>query len=300
MTISEQDRAAIRTLTDRATSADGVAALSEATLLALPRAVPAPQAGERPAAGTPIAHLTFDPADDLVAAAIVLPEGSGELVVAPEHRRKGLGSEVLDRVLAAAPATRLWAHGDLPAARALARARALTAVRTLLQLQRSTDPEPKIVEPAVPQGFSLTSFQSARDATDWLDLNATAFAHHPEQGRMTMADLQQRLAEPWFEATGLLLLRDTETGGLAASHWTKIPHGQRTEGEVYVVAVHPAYQGRGLGRFITSAGLAHLKSQGIRRITLYVEGDNEPALATYRGLGFTQAAIDVQYARASG
>lgn len=296
MAISEQDRAAIRALADRAHEADGVAPLSEATLLALPHAVPAPQAGEDAPAGTPIAHLTFDPAGRLVAAAIVLPDGSCELAVDPDHRRKGLGTDLLDRVLRGRSDARLWAHGDLPAAQALAAGAGLHSVRTLLQLARSTSGDPEISSPVVPEQFSLTTFDVDRDAEDWLALNATAFSYHPEQGRMTMSDLRDRMAEDWFDPAGLLLLREDATGRLAASHWTKIEPGAH-DGEVYVVAVHPAYQGRGLGRFITAAGLAHLKSKGVDRITLYVEGDNAPALATYRGLGFTRAAVDVQYAR---
>jgi mycothiol synthase len=83
---------------------------------------------------------------------------------------------------------------------------------------------------------------------------------------------------------------------LLAFHWTK-QHSPEL-GEVYVVAVDPAAQGRGLGRAVTAAGLAHLASRGVRRVILYVESDNEPAIATYSKLGFTHTSTHVQYARA--
>jgi mycothiol synthase len=103
------------------------------------------------------------------------------------------------------------------------------------------------------------------------------------------------MAEPWFEPAGLLV---ADSGSrLLALHWTK-QHSPDL-GEVYVVAVDPTAQGRGLGRAVTAAGLAHLASRGVRRIILYVESDNEPAIATYSRLGFTHTETHVQYARSS-
>ncbi|HET7429997.1 MAG TPA: GNAT family N-acetyltransferase, partial [Nocardioides sp.] len=80
-----------------------------------------------------------------------------------------------------------------------------------------------------------------------------------------------------------------------AFHWTK-QHSPEL-GEVYVVAVDPAAQGRGLGRAVTAAGLAHLAARGVSRVILYVESDNHPAIATYSHLGFEHASTHVQYAR---
>jgi len=67
------------------------------------------------------------------------------------------------------------------------------------------------------------------------------------------------------------------------------------EGEVYVVGVDPAYQGLGLGRAVTVLGLAHLRERGLTRAMLYVDADNDAAVATYSRLGFTRFAADVMY-----
>jgi mycothiol synthase len=68
-------------------------------------------------------------------------------------------------------------------------------------------------------------------------------------------------------------------------------------GEVYVVGVAPDFQGRGLAKPLTLAGLQHLRDEGLTTVILYVDGDNDAAVRTYSGLGFTRRALDVQYAR---
>jgi mycothiol synthase len=67
-------------------------------------------------------------------------------------------------------------------------------------------------------------------------------------------------------------------------------------GEVYVVAVDPAYQGRGLGRPVTLLGLQYLAEHGVEDVILYVDGDNPAALKVYRGLGFTTRSVDRMFA----
>jgi mycothiol synthase len=135
-----------------------------------------------------------------------------------------------------------------------------------------------------------------------LRVNAHAFVDHPEQGRMTRYDLDRRIAEPWFDAKGFLLIEDLRAPApaLAASHWTKVvpaqdPQIRATEGEVYVVAVDPAYQGMGLGRIVTVLGLAHLRQQGLTEAMLYVDADNQAAVATYTRLDFVRCAVDIMY-----
>ncbi|MFJ4219704.1 mycothiol synthase [Curtobacterium luteum] len=236
----------------------------------------------------------------------VVRDGELEVAVALEARGRGLGTALVTQALALgggaaagsapprpAPAPRLaWAHGDHPAARALAARFGWSAVRTLLQLRA---PIPTAApDPAVPDGFSLAAFRAGdpEDEAAWLELNAAAFAHHPEQGRMTLEDLRAREADPWFSGDDLLLLRDA-SGRLAASCWLKVEDGT---GEFYAVAVRPDLQGRGLGGVLMRSGWGRLVGRGLTAAALYVEGDNEPALALYRRSGFTQHAIDVQYA----
>ena len=115
---------------------------------------------------------------------------------------------------------------------------------------------------------------------------------------MTRADLDARIAEPWFDPAGFFLAwRGDE---LLGYHWTKVHREPAGDfGEVYVVGIAPTAQGGGLGRLLTLTGLHHLASRGLGEVLLYVESDNAAAVAVYQRLGFTHAASDthVMYAR---
>lgn len=52
------------------------------------------------------------------------------------------------------------------------------------------------------------------------------------------------------------------------------------------VAVDPARQGQGVGYAMLTDAIERLKADGVRRIELYAESDNAPALRFYRRLGF--------------
>jgi mycothiol synthase len=119
---------------------------------------------------------------------------------------------------------------------------------------------------------------------------------------MTRADLEARMAEPWFDPAGFLLAVDSG-GVLRGFHWTKVHprHGDHPAiGEVYVVGVTPEAQGTGLGKALTIAGIKYLQKQGLHAVMLYVDADKIPAVALYRRLGFTRWDVDVMYAPKDG
>ena len=287
------DAQAVRDLARLAEEADGVGALSEASRLALVGRVEATPDGTT--------HLLArDEGGGLVGYAQVWPDASAELVVDPRARTRGIGA-ALWAASADAGAQRVWAHGDLPAAQALAAAVGLHPARSLLRMGRPLTDGDASPRP-LPKGYAVTTFAARRtEAQDPLEelrvLNAAAFADHPEQGRLTVADLRARSEEPWFDPEGLLYVTDENDPdrGPVAFHWTKIEPGSGT-GEVYVVGVHPAYQGRGLAGPLTDLGLAHLVSRGCTDVVLYVDGENAPARATYERAGLSVQATDRVYA----
>lgn len=263
-------------LADRATSFDGVAPFNEASLLALRNGDPAR-----------VLVLRVDDAGAAVGAAYASGDAPVELVVDPDHRRAGLGRGMLDELLADGE-TRFWAHGDLPGAQALAAAAGLAAERTLLVLRLEMVDAPT---EHVPDGITLRSYRPD-DASSIVEVNARAFAGHPEQGAMDRADFDRRVASDWFDPAGLFVA--SQGGRIVGFHWTKVEDGI---GEVYVVGIDPEAQGSGLGKALTARGLRHLYESGLRTVDLYVEGGNSPALAVYEGLGFKPHAKDVLYSR---
>jgi mycothiol synthase len=217
-------------------------------------------------------------------AAALATEVDTEFVVAPDARRHGIGTQLLETLLMRSNGMRFWAHGDHPGARALAKKYGFTATRELLHLVGPVPPG----APRIPSAIS--SFRVARDEDEWVALNAKTFAHHPEQGSVSRSDLEQLETESWFDAHNFLVLRRDDR--MIGYCWLKV-EGDR--GEFYVVGVSPDHQGEHLGSVLFDAGLARLAQLGIRHAHLYVEGDNEPALRLYHSRGFTQDSIDIQY-----
>ena len=125
------------------------------------------------------------------------------------------------------------------------------------------------------------------DKKEWLELNNVIFAKHPDQGNWAMADLENRMAEPWFDADGFFLAQEKEK--IIGFCWTKIHRdlvNQEPVGELYVVGVNPAHTHKGVGRAVSIAALNYLKDKGISQAMLYVDADNENGLALYSSLGF--------------
>ncbi len=71
--------------------------------------------------------------------------------------------------------------------------------------------------------------------------------------------------------------------------WTGIVDDEvagESRGRIFMLGVEPDYRGRGVGKRVLLAGLAHLKSKGVRVAGLTVDSENKVALALYRAVGF--------------
>jgi mycothiol synthase len=261
-------------------SHDGVAAFNEASRLAL--------ADETPGR----VDILIQDGPSIVAFAYAPSHAPVELAVHPDHRRRGHATALLDRLLADGE-RRFWAHGDLAAARKFAGANGLQSERTLLRLERELSPgEP--ADESVPPDVVIRPFR-ADDLPGLLTVNARAFAFHPEQAGMDQAVFAQRAASAWFDPAGIFVAE--QDGDIVGFHWTKVdtPIGGDLTGEVYVLAVDPAHEGRHLGSTLLTRGLAHLADAGVGTVELYLEADNQRALGLYGSHGFTEAGRDVLY-----
>ncbi len=332
---STEQHEALTELARAAEEADGNPPFSEQTLIELSKALEH-DAGSAPLS---IAYAWTGAAGaeerGLLAGAGVVVLGEGqeeaeapdvlEMVVRPDCRQQGIGgllaAALAEETLspAAGRPLRAWAHGEHEAAQRLAARFSWAPVRELWRMRLSAVDEmsaSEIPSADLPEGVEIRPFRPGQDEEAWLRVNAAAFADHPEQGRLTLEDLQARMAEDWFDPAGFLLAWEASESGeesLLGFHWTKVHQPEESEqdsggqagahetvGEVYVVGVAPEAQGRGLGRSLTLAGIEHLHRQGLSAIMLYVDADNTPAVALYRKLGFTRWDVDTQFAPAEG
>jgi mycothiol synthase len=286
--MDEHDVAAIQALIDEATEADGHRPVDEHRWLDLV------QGGREGYAGLIAYHEGHDH-----------PVGYGQLsrgptswalefVVDPHHRTPG-NTIGIDLVTAAVDLVgaeggghlHLWVSKPRPEHDRIAAATGLKPGRALYQMRR---PLP------VGEAYTLETrpFRPGLDEHAWLEVNNRAFDWHPEQGGWDEATLKAREAEPWFDPRGFLL--HEEGARLAGFCWTKIHADERPVlGEIYVIAVDPDFQGRGLGRRLVLAGLDYLSGKGVTIGMLYVDAENRSAVKLYVDMGFDVDHIDRAY-----
>lgn len=305
--LHQADVADVRELLESATEHDGVRPLSEHVWLHVAHGGDerALHVLARNDDGTLIGYAHLDTTDEV--------EGpSGELVVHPSFRRHGAGRALITHLIERSSGPlRLWAHGEHVAASRLAEDLGFERHRTLWQMRRSL--HSALPEPRLPEGVVLRSFNRDRDEEAFLRVNARAFADLPDQGSWTLTDLHRREQEAWFDPNGFLMAwaaddepNDNDDEVLAGFHWTKVhgasshdDHSHQAIGEVYVLAVDPAWRGSGLGRALTLAGLHHLRRLGLDQVMLYVDAANVSAIELYEGLGFMRWDTDVMYRKRS-
>ncbi|MXW41637.1 MAG: mycothiol synthase [Acidimicrobiia bacterium] len=161
-----------------------------------------------------------------------------------------------------------------------------TPYRDLWRMQRTL--------PTQRSTIRTRAFVPDKDNEACLEINNRAFYWHPEQGDMTNQGLLERMSQGWFDPEGFRLYE--QDGRLVGFCWTKT-HLQETPpaGEVYAIAVDPNFHGKGLGKQITLSGLDYLSQQGLKVGFLYVESNNETAVAVYSSLGFAHHSTNRAY-----
>ena len=156
-------------------------------------------------------------------------------------------------------------------------------MRRILKLHRS------LAEPVTPvaHNFHIITFDTQLHPQLWLELNNRIFSTHPDQGNWAMADLENRMHEPWFDPHGFFLCVSEEK--IVGFCWTKIHQdlvNADPVGELYVIGVDPQEHSKGIGKTVCNEGLIYLRGKGIKESILYVDADNEAGKGLYTSLGF--------------
>jgi mycothiol synthase len=229
-------------------------------------------------------------------AAVTIPEQDARRPVGDAAPGRGAGgfTEVLPALLqhlrAAVPSPadpQIWVRhvdaSDLEGARDAG----AQVERRLGVLGRALDADVEV--PAAPDGVTLRSSRRGPDDEAITRVLVGAYDGTGDGG-WDLERFRARQALGWFRSEDLLVAEDG-AGSILGIHWLK--RRSATSGEVYNLALHPDGQGRGLGRVLLLAGLAHLRAIGCTEVVLWVDLANERAVRLYEAAGFTTRWEDV-------
>lgn len=203
-----------------------------------------------------------------------------EAALAP-NRRTANGERVaversVDLIPAGEPHS-VWAFrpGQADAARRIG----YEPVRAVL---RMSGPMPAAAVVTVP-GISIEPMRGGEIAAH-VGINNRAFTHHREQGSMTEVDFRALMAHRWFDPGGVHVARSGER----AVGFCVTKHEPHSIGEVYLLAVDPAFAGLGIGRALLEAGLHQLADQGAATAQAWVDAVNLSAVGLYEAVGLAE------------
>ena len=242
-------------------------------------------------AGTRLALVDGEPAG--FSLAFVIPEPAGgawamlRIGVAGPFRRRGLGTALLERLLAS---LRERAGGELgevcmsawlpsAAAAVFAARHGFLPTRNYWRMERALAPVPDV---AWPPGTEARLFDGSDAAlADWNETYNRSFAEHYHFVPSTVEHCRTLAAGATFLPGGLVL---AYRGDRCAGFCRNEPEG--STGVVRVLGVVPEARGIGLGRALLRWAVACFAGRGFERAGLIVEGRNETALRLYLSEGF--------------
>ena len=219
--------------------------------------------------------------------------------VNPEHRRRGLATKLL--VYATRRAQELGAkvaHVNIPQDNVVAK-RVLSKlgfsfVRRFLELRldiakvRWSDIDQTSLQCRhlqLGEEDKLTQIQNRSFEGDW--------GYNPN----TIAEIVYRTNSSHCSPKDVLLAYDGDEviGYCWTSKICEWGTASERKGRIFMLGVGPDYRGRGLGKRVLLAGLAHLKSKGLDVADLTVDSENKIACALYRSVGFEVRARSLWY-----
>jgi ribosomal protein S18 acetylase RimI-like enzyme len=197
-------------------------------------------------------------------------------MVAPDVRRKGIGTELLAELVAAGEQALLVTPTATPAGRAFAAARDATLDHSehylVLAGTPTGQPRPDIsIRPAGPDDLETVR-----------DLLRSAFDWEPPTDILDRAGDRTQVIEQHGTPVGTLRVNRHED-------WAG----------VYGFAVAPSRQGQGIGRDALTRTCQVLRADGAVQVTLEVETRNDSALHLYTSIGFEKVAGE-DYWKVSG
>ena len=219
--------------------------------------------------------------------------------VHPEHRRRGLAKELLGFAVHRAKELQAEvAHVNIPEDNVVAKSvlsrLGFEYVRRFLELRLDMSMVPwQNTDQVSPESHQLQHGEEDKLACIQNRSFAETWGFNPN----TVEDITYSTSLSNSSPEDIILT--CESDKVIGYCWTGITSegvvpGKR-KGRICMLGVDPGYRGRGLGKRVLLAGLAHLKSKGIQIAELTVDSENKVAYALYRSIGFEVRTSSLWY-----
>jgi mycothiol synthase len=219
--------------------------------------------------------------------------------VHPSHRRRGVGTMLLQKAIACARAlgaraVQIPVLDEMTGGRQLVEKEGFSVVRTYWSMELEAEP-PKVT---FPHPFVCRQFIPG-------DEEALAAIHNRVFGSSwgfrtySVADISYRIQMNCCRPEGIFLATHNDT--VVGYCWTKVEEGyardQSLSGGVWLLGVDSLHRRCGMGRALLAAAVNYLRGLGITPVRLTVDSRNDVAIAMFQRLGFKKREAMLWYER---
>ena len=162
-------------------------------------------------------------------------------------------------------------------------------IRSLHYARSLEEPLPEV---PLPQGFALRAAHGEQEVEALVALHRAAFG----TGQMTVEYRLAIMRAPEY-VPDLDLVVTAPDGELCALCICGFEEPGSLVGYTDPIGVHAAYQGRGLGKAVVSAGLRLLRQRGAKRAELGTSSENLPMQRLAESLGFAVVSESVWFSK---
>ena len=226
-----------------------------------------------------------------------LKRATARVLVHPTWRRRGIGRRLLgllEELARAAAGTYMdiQISSEIEGGRAFLQAHGFAAVHRSWRMV--LDQAQAIPLPCWPSGYRQRSFVVGQDEHTSMLLENESFQGEWEFLPVELGEIEGFVRSPDFQAEGVIYA--VHRGRVVGEcwNWIETEIGEQN-GDVWCLCVLPQHRGRGLGRALLVSGLQWLRGQGVRSVTLFVDGANDQAKHLYESVGFVAAEEQVWY-----
>jgi ribosomal protein S18 acetylase RimI-like enzyme len=207
--------------------------------------------------------------------------------VLPAHRRRGIGGQLLQTVLAELTAVGLSRTSGVVDELDAPLAHFLLAHGFSQDHEEVTlvwKPPPAFTSPRWPDGSALNRYPLAAAITHFRSLYEAAFQPHRWYQPYETAELSHILQGNGRSPDEIIFLE--HEGRPVGFIWAQ-PQGLG-DWQIEPVAIHPDYQRRGWGQRLLQAGLLEASAQGVSQVTITLWRENQAAYHLYQQVGFVE------------